>query len=421
MIVRTRNQGNVELRSFALTDMVRWGYQGLRNITTQTGEKDFRGIPAVNRAAQIRAQAIAQLSLYCWRGEGTLRERVDTVWQARLFARTPNPQQTLFGFWETIGESDAFRGNAFAWKNLSDDRSRILEWYALHPDQVKVEKDGTFTVTVAPGYIDPVGKGPNTYKRLDERTILHFRGWGNGGQLLAPSPVQVYRERIMATVGRQRHESRMWRRGTAIQQAIEFPKEVGREEATQWREVYRSNYEGTEAETTLVVGGGATVKPIGMTLADAQYVSMAHLTIEDAALMMGMPADMLGIPLQTRPPDMEQIRQGWLADGLSPVLGRFESHLEADVSLNFAGATTYPGFRTDGFVRGDIATEAAIVVADKQAGIITANEARALRGYPPIKGGDTILITPVGGGANPTPPAPIKDPDDTDVNDDEPD
>lgn len=402
MIIRTRNQGTVELRSaFALTDMVRWGYQGLRNITTQVGEKEMRGIPAINRGARLRAEAVASLCLYCWRGEGVERRRVDTTWQARLFAKKPNGQQTRFEFWETVEESLSYRGNGYAWLGYDRTSKQVAEWYALHPDQVKVNADGSFEVVVAPGYVDPVGKGPATYKDLGPDTVLHFRGHGQGGQLLAPSPVQVFREKMAGPIGRQRHEARMWRRGTALQVGIEFPAGVSKESADQWREQWRSNYEGTEGETTAVIGGGATIKPIGMTATDAQFVDLARLTIEDAALIMALPANLLGVQLQRAVPNLEQDKRMWLEDGLGPELSRIEDTLSGCEVL-FGNAQTYPGFFTDGFVRGDLATESAILVSEVQAGITTQNEARAIRGLPPSSDprADELQFTPVGGAQN---------------------
>src|SRR6266498_1037246 len=107
--------------AFALTDMIKWGYGGLRNVQP-FGDKAVRGIPAINRAARIRAEALASLKLRCWRGEGPSRQREDSVWQARLFRDAPNDWQTRFGFWETIGESLAYRNNAYVWK-LTDPAS----------------------------------------------------------------------------------------------------------------------------------------------------------------------------------------------------------------------------------------------------------------------------------------------------------
>lgn len=407
MIVRTKG-GNREVRSFALTDMVRWGVGGgLRSLQSQFGEKELRGLPAIHRAVRLRAEAIAALRLYCWRGEGPQRERVDGVWQSQLFADpSPNECQTRFGFWETVEESLSYRGNAFIWKNT--DGGKIVDWWALHPDQIKATfgDDGSirYEVKVAPGYVDPVGRGTATYT-VDYETLIHIRGHGEGGQLMAPSPVQVFRTQGMAMVGRQRHQARMYRRGIAGQVAVIFPQGIGKEAADQWREAYRANYEGTEGETTLVMGGGADIKPIGLSPEDIQFVEMEKLTVYDASWMMGVPANLLGITVNEKgTPNLEQDLMTWLRFGLGPEIGRIESAIYADETL-FGNARTYPGFDTDDFVRGDLATEAQILQTDVQTGILLPDEARAMKGLPPLPGGAGMIpqIVPVGGTPNPKP------------------
>ena len=423
MIVRTASGQDMELRlgPFALTDMVQWGYGKLRNVKQSSGEQQARGVPALTRAAQLRATEIAKLDLCCYRGKGPEKEKVESVWQARLFANGPqanatNPVQSKFTFWETAEESLAWRGNSYIWKNHGD--GRVTSWYALHPDQVMPHYDTAsrkvvYDVTVSEGYVDPVGAGPKLYRNLDEHTILHIRGHGQGGQLVAPSPFEVNRDVINSAIARQRHEARMWRRGTALQVAIEFPPGVSKESADQWREVWRSNFEGTEGETTAVIGNGGVIKPIGMTAVDASFVDMANLTVMDASRIMGVPANLLGAQVVKVRTNMEDDLMVWLRFGLSGELQRIEEALYSDPDL-FGGSQTYPEFDTSGFVRGDLATEAAIQQGFVQSGILTPDEVRHELGFAPHPGGVGGIpqITPVGGAPNaimkiksPTPPS----------------
>lgn len=428
MIIRTKSGQDFAIErlsstSFALTNMVRWGYTGLRSTSMRMGEREMRGIPAIHRAARLRSEAIASLRLYCWSGPKPMQTRIDTAWQSKLFRGKPNPVQTRFTFWETIEESLAYRNNAYAW--LNTDGGKVVEWWALHPDQVLVNEDGTYTVAVSPGFVDPTGKGKGVYKNLGPDTILHIRGHGQGGQLVAPTPIEIFREALAGPVGRQRHEARMWRRGTALQVALTFPANISKEQADVWRESWRSNYEGTEGETTAVVGGGATITPIGMTATDAAFVDLAQLTVMDASRIMGVPANLLGTSVQQRgTPNLEQDLMTWLRFGLGPELERIESALESCDTLFGSVARLraeakgslgmYPGFDTNGFVRGDLLTEATIIQGFVQAGILTTNEARHELGYEADDdpASDKLQITPVGGAPNPQPMKPIQPPPD---------
>jgi HK97 family phage portal protein len=387
-----------EQRAFALTDMLRWQPGGAGVIAT---ESEVHGIPALHRAVRLRSEAVASLHLCCWSGYGPERVRRESVWQSRLFGRTPNEYQSVFGFWETVGESLGWRNNAFIWKNVDPLTELVTDWWALHPDQVQPEGSSRWKVTVSGGYLDPVGRGKGDYV-VGPETILHIRGHGAGGTRLAPSPIQVFRLSLAGPVSRQRHENRMWRRGSSLQLALEFPVGVSKEAAEEFREIWRSSYEGQDGESTAIIGGGAEIKPIGMTQVDAQFVEMADLTVRDASLIMAVPENLLR-QVADSTPNLEQDVAAWLKFGLGPELGRIEKALEADLTL-FGNAQTYPGFDTDMFVRGDLKTEAQVLVSLVQAGILTPNEARALRGMDSLgAAGDIPQITPVGGAPNAPP------------------
>lgn len=408
MILRVQGQGELESRSFALTDMVRWGYSDLRNVSPGGATAGaVAGIPAINRAARMRAEAVASLDLGCWRGTGVQRTKVDRVWQANLFSQARyNDWQTRFDFWEAVEESLSYRGNAYVWKLV--DQGRIVQWFALHPDQVKVQGDGRYEVRTMAGYVDPVGKGNGRYT-VDNRTIIHFRGHGQGGTGAAPSPIKVFQDALGAPIARTQHELRMWNRGTMLQGVVTFPQGVTSDQADTWREMWKATYEGMEGDTTAVLGGGATFQTVGMTFDDAMFVDMAHLTVEDASRIMGVPANLLGAQLNRSVPNLEQDLAAWLRFGLGPELERIETTLAADPDLFPMGATTYPRFDTDEFVRGELITEANIMHLRIQDGTLTPDESRAALGLPPHPNGmgATPQITPVGGAPNAqTPPIP---------------
>ena len=400
MIVRTRRYGAVETRSFALTDMVRWGYAGLRNVPSGMAVKTVQGIPALHLAARLRCEAVASLRINTWRGEGEDRKRVDS-WQA-TFLNDPrqNPQQDRFSFWETVEESLAYRNNAWIWKVKTPGNGRLLEWYALHPDQVTEGNRGTWLVTTMDGYVDPPGRGPARYS-LDEDVILHIRGHGTGGKRVAPSPIETFREALAAPVNRMRHENRMWQRGAALQMGVEFPSGVTKEKAEEWRDEFDARHAGVDGATTMVVGAGAKVQKIGMTLADAQYVDMAMLTVQDSARIMAVPDQLLMAQLKDRQQIEDQLSL-WLRFGLGPELNRIEDALHADDDVFPSvgrGAGVAPRFETDDFVRGDLLTEAQIMHLRIQDGTLLPDEARAQMGLPPLPGGAGRIpqVTPVGG------------------------
>jgi HK97 family phage portal protein len=403
LILNVKGRGQIEARSFALTDMARFGFSDLRGGTATTvSESTARGVPALYRAARMRAEALATLRLRVWRGEGVKRERVDDNWQSRLFRDAPNPYQTRFGFWETVGESLAWRNNAYVWKNTDPQTERVIEMWALHPDQVKCKGGYKYEVEIRDGYVDPVARGKARYE-VDEETILHIRGHGEGGTFEAPTPIKVFRDALESPIARQRHETRVWRKGTSMQVAVVFPEGVSKEQADEWAPSWRDDYTGVNGETTPMMGGGATIQPIGMTQADAAYVEMAKLTVHDASRIMGVPGNLLGVQMERAVPNLEQDLAMWLRFGLGPELERIESSLMSDGELFGAARLIYPGFDTEQFVRGDIQTEDNVAHQRVQDGRLLVDEWRASQGLAPLPGGAGKIpqIVPVGGGQNP--------------------
>lgn len=416
MIIRVAGGGEIEYRSFALTDMVQWGYSDLRNAPTSTvSPKKATGIPALHRAVQMKSEAVAGLRLRVYRGEGVDKSEVKRSWQAMLFAQPRyNEYQTRYDFWDALGTSLAWRANSYVWRAVDPMTGRVPVMYALHPDQVKCTTDG-YIVTVGPGYIDPVGKGRGVYE-TDERAILHIRGHGEGGMREAPSPIKVFAMTMASAVNRMRYESSVWSKGAPLQLAVEFPEKMTHQKALEWRDMWAQTYDGLDGARTAVIGGGANIKPIGMTMQDSQFVDLAKLTVQDASRIMGVPANLIGAQLERSVPNLEQDLTMWMRFGLGPDLTRIESAFNADGWLFPDGTDQYPMFQSDQFVRGDLLTEDAIAHQQVQDGRLLVDEWRKANGLPPLPDGAGSIpqITPVGGGANPQitpaatkPPQPI--------------
>ena len=397
MVIETLGGVQRELRAFSLGDMASFGFRDLRSAGTgQVARAQVEGIPALARGFRLKAEAIASMKLEAVTGKGEVTEPA-SGWQSAFFQRKPNPVQTRFGFWETVGGSLGWRNNAYIWKNVDPASNRLVEWWALHPDQVKFIGGDVWEVRVAPGYVDPVGKGAGVY-RVDSSTLMHCRGFGDGGQVgPAPDPVSVFRDALAIPVARQSREAAMWNKGTNVQLAIEFPENRSPQYVSQFRDLWRETYEGARGETTAIIGGGAQIKTIGMTMEQAQWLDSANLTISDAARITGVPAKFLG---GGGDETLEQALDEWLRFGLGPDLERLESHLDGDLHLYPSGtAKVRSKFSTNGFVRGDLMTQAQIEHLRINDGSLLVDEARASRGLDPLPDGVGQIpqIVPVGG------------------------
>jgi HK97 family phage portal protein len=376
------------------------------------------GIPAFTRAVRIAAEAVASLQMRVFRGVFPTRSQVDTVWQARLLRGPLSTVQTRFQFFETIEESLSKRGNAYIWKNTDPSSGRVVEMIALHPDQVypKLLFSGVveYQVQVSPFYVDPVGKGQGFYSVTTD-TILHIKGHGDGGAVVAPSPVQLYADSLGVGIAKLRHEANTYAKGTALRLAVELPASVTPTQADQFRDQWKETYEGADGQATAILGGGGVIKPISLSMADAQFIESQNFGVAEAARIVGVPASLLdsGEHRSTSTPMMpewEQMR--WLRYGLGPRLERIESSFVSDPSLFGPSSLVYPAFDTEKFIRGDLTTEANIALSKVQSGQWLVDEARQRDNMPPLPDGAGQIpqVVPVGGGANPIMPSPPPNP-----------
>lgn len=379
-------------------------------------------LPAYGLAARIAAEAVAGLRMCVWRGEGYDAERVTNVWQARLLHGELNPEQSRFEFWETVEESLTYRANAYIWKVA--DGPRVLEMWALHPDQCwpEVRRGGgrrrvVYRVHLGGEFIDPLGGG-ETQVVVGAETILHVKGSGGGGRVMAPTPVQRFRATLGAGAAKIAHEQRTFESGTALNAVIEIPAGMTPEQARAFRDLWRETYRPGSGNDTAVLGGGGSYKPIGLTFADAQFIEAMNFSVEEIARMTNVQASLLGVQRSDKPLTPEHEEDRWHRYGLGPRCERIESALMRDPMLFGPGARVYPMFDLGEGVRGDLLTQETLDHQQTQDGRLLVDEWRRRRGLPPLPDGLGMIpqVVPVGGGANPasTPPvaAPAGDDDD---------
>lgn len=385
------------------------------------------GLPAVDAAIRGASEALACLTLRVWRGEGTERRAVTSTWQARFLAQPrPNPAQTWFEFWETAEASLTARRNAFIWRDVVD--GRVVALWALHPDQVGCVLDDQtgetrYPVMVGGGWLDPTGMANSKRPKIvtvDDQVMMHAKGPGGGGRLLAPTPVETFRATLGGALAQQASQEAFYTRGTAGGHVIVFPQDLPnravREAKALWDE---SNAGVGNAYGTRVLSGGATVAPVTVSQSDAQFVETAQLSIEDAARIFQWPASLIGggagIGQRGGPISPEHEMTRMVRYCLTPRLRRWEAILLADPFLFGPGARDYPAWDREGLIRADVATQSSADAQLVQSGILLVDEARALRGQPPLPNGwgQIPQIVPVGGSphgvpdpaAQPGPPA----------------
>lgn len=365
-------------------------------------EKSVGGLPAFGRAVGIASEAVAKRDLGVFRGADGVQKLVTTTWQARLFAGVPNERDSWFDVFEATEASLTATNNAF-WLKVTDKLGRVDAVYFVARDRVQPRwnRDAGRAEYRIRG-----ADGSTWSEWLDSSTVTHFRvGHGQPGALMAPSPVEIYRETWKAALAKTTYESNHYDAGLMKSIAISFPAEVKPEQARRYREALMSEHGGVPNSAGVrVFGGGAQVHEVGISLADAQFIESMNFDVEQIARMTRVWASLIGgnggtgATRQMITPEHEEDR--WYRYGLEPRLTRIEQRVKADPSFFGPGARDYPNFLATR-IRSDAMNESQMLVKEVEAGVRTSNEARATLGLPPHPDGDVLQITPVGGKENP--------------------
>lgn len=401
MILRTRG-GDRQVRTAG--DLVPQpgsaaGYGAAVNVSQRAAS----GLPAFDAAIRIASVGVAGLRMCMWNGEGADRRRVTTSKQARFLDGNPNTTQSWFEFWELVEASLTARRNAYIWRDEAD--GQVVALWALHPDQVMVRLHGGFirySVAVGMGYTEPLGPVTAGVVDLPPERVMHIRGPGGAGMLVAPTPIELFRTTFGAALAREQWEEGFYRRATGGGVILSFPLELTEPQAIAAQQMWDASGGGIEnAHGTRVVSGGATVTPVGITQRDAQFVEAVGMTADQVALITGVPSSMLGggagVGQRGGPISPEHESTRWYRYGLMPRLKRIEAAVRRDPWWN--GLDDCPEFDREGLIAADLATRVDADVKYVQAGIDLVDEVRAARGKPPLPNGAGQIpqIVPVGG------------------------
>lgn len=355
---------------------------------------DAMGVPAAYRAVALASEGVAGMIAGVFRGDGLDRIEVNTTWQARFFNGEPNDQEPWHSVWSQTEASLTSRNNAYWWLTY-DTGVRVVAVQVIDPCLVTVKRQGGEKV------FDVVTAGQTV--TVDASKILHFRGTGSPGALVAPDPLDLFDDALGAAVARQAYETNFYANGMGQGIALIYPQDMTAAQAKEYKDAL-GPAQGGIANKVRVFGGGPTIQGIGITPRDAQFIEAMTFSVEDIARIYNVPASLLysgagkgmSSPLT---PEHEMAR--WLRYGLGPRLQRIAAAINQSAAFFGAGYRDSFDWETQSTLRGDLATESAIDATLIQTGQRTVNELRARDGLPPVQWGDVPQATPVGGAPNP--------------------
>lgn len=350
------------------------------------------GLPAVIACIRLVSETIAAMPVKVYSGPDR-KLAVDSD-QYRLLHDAPNADQTAFDFICDVSASLEGFGNAYIHKIRN--RRRITELRCIPPANVAAKADRrtgeiTYDLRVSGGIL----------KDLTRKDVLHIRGFSAQGVPIAPSPIQQHRETLGANVQLTRFQNAFFandaRPGVVLKMPGGLTKEQAREMADLWDEAHAG---ASSAHRTAVLGGGADIISLPISLVDAEFIDSQRFGMEQIARIFNVPAALIAGEKLERP---DIAAEQFLKFHLAPRLRRIEQAFRADQQLFGPSAGDLEvEFLADAILRPATRDRYEAYLKGRQAGWLTANQIRELENMPPLDqpGADELQTTPVGGAPN---------------------
>jgi HK97 family phage portal protein len=235
----------------------------------------------------------------------------------------------------------------------------------------------------------------------DASEILYVRAPATNGGVQGIAPITLLRMGISTGLKRAIFEGGYYDKSAEPRVVLSFPEEVNAPEAKEWKELWNDDHQGLEnMHSTSVIGGGATVTTIPISLADAQFVESTRGTTDQLGFVYGIPKAFLNTADRQTVTDSDW--RYFTTFGLSWITTAIDQAFTANPILFPRGQQLRAETLIDALLKPDILTRYQAYAAARQAGWLAANEIRALENYPPIAGGDVLQVTPVGGAVDNT-------------------
>lgn len=344
----------------------------------------------VYACVQVLAQSVGMLPLNVYSGDSDgarNKDRAHPLWP--ILHDQPNEYQTSVEFWEMFVMALCLRGNAYAFVNRARS-GRVIELLPLHPDMVRTEMRGDFTlqyhVTMPDGSFKTFGVGE----------IFHIRGLTLNGWL-GISPIAYARESIGLALATEKFGGQLFRNGAKMGGVLTHPGKVGDTAYTRLKESFDAATSGENAHRTAVLEEGMKFEKISMTGEDAQFLETRKYQRSEIASIFRVPPHMIGDLEKATFSNIEQQSLEFVTQCLMPWLVRIEKAIKRDLLDPKERGTISVKFNPAGLLRGDALARSNYYMRGILDGWLTRNEARQMESelgivLNPLDGLDTPLM-----------------------------
>lgn len=301
--------------------------------------------------------------------------------------RQPNGYQTRVDFVQTLMCSTLLQGNGVAWMRRNGRNEPIelhpWDWRQVEP---RIAVDGSIHYKL----------GPNKFAGFENgfiapaRDIIHHRM-----PMAASYPLHgvtpIYAAAASGSLGlRVLQQSQQFFGNMARPSGVlSTEQNIDQTSAADIRARWRENYREGGVGDTAILPNGLKWQSITLSAIDAQLIEQLRFSVEDVCRVFMVPTFLVGDTSKVTYRNSEQLARAYLQN----CLGYHVEALQERFNLSFDFGTRFKVmFDLDALLKTELDQRFGAYQKALQSGVLTINEARALEGYGPVKGGDEPMI-----------------------------
>jgi HK97 family phage portal protein len=371
-----------------IIELIAGGY----GIPTASGivvnEQTAMRVSTVYRCVSLLAGTIASLPCEVYRSgkDGRSDPAYDhpAYW---LLQNEPNPMMTANNFWKSFLYKAFMRGNGYGLIARSGLGAPLAVFW-IRPECVSVGYSPDYT---RHRYI--IRKVNGQTQTYDQDDVIHYPFIGFDG-LEGRAPLECGRDAIGLSAAGQEFNETFFTHGNASDIAMEFPGNLGKEQAQQILDAYEKNRTGmNKMRLPLIAQGGGKIHRLDFNASDSQLIESRAFSVEDTCRFFGVPPHMVGHTSKQTSwgSGIEEQTLGFVKFTLRDILKGLEQEIDRKV---LRSGRFFCKFNLDALLRADSKGRAeffkAALGGTQSPGFMTVNEVRALENLPPIEGGDKL-------------------------------
>lgn len=351
------------------------------NYTTAMQHQD------VYTCVRIKAEAVGQLPINLYRVQDTIKYKINSGREHKIFTQQPNSYQTWQEFMEMYVTAMELRGNFYA----EIKRNRFGSVYEIIPfkNQMGVSVNMDARGQVYYTYVTNDAKSGQSMRTYQNNQILHIKMNSVNG-FMGMSPISHTAKSIASAISGEEHANSLFKNGARPSGVLSTEQSFGDDEEAverlrkQWHDMHSG---ADNTGKTAVLEYGMEYTPITMSAVDAQLIEQRKLSREQIASIFRVPIHMLNAASSMKYNTIEQNNTGFFRDALMPLITKLENNVNQLLPSNHV-------IKLDEkqFVRGDRKSQVTNITAEIKSGLCSINEGRVELGREPVDGGDVFAV-----------------------------